>query len=330
LPPITLPDLSLAEQLWPGALGIALMSFTETIAAGRAFASSEEPPLRANQELLATGIATVGGAFLGSMPAGGGTTQTAVNRMAGARTQLSALVTAGAALVTMLLFAPLIGMMPEATLAAVVIVTSIGLIKPAEFRAVLEVRRMEFIWALAAFAGVVLLGTLKGILVAIVVSLVSIAYQTANPPVYALGRKPGSNVFRRLSDRYPEDEAFPGLLLVRVEGRIFFANAERVADQMRPLVVDAKPSVVALDLSRVPDLEFTALKMLTEAEKRQRDRGVTLWLVGLNPEVLAMVQRSSLGEVLGRDRMFFNLEMAVAKYLESASESTRSSPGYTS
>ena len=318
LPPLTFPDFSLVKQLWPGALGIALMSFTETIAAGRAFALSEDPPLRANQELLATGLANMGGALLGSMPAGGGTTQTAVNRLAGAQTQLAAVVTAGAALVTMLLFAPFIGLMPEATLAAVVIVYSIGLIEPAEFRAILEIRRMEFIWALAAFAGVVVLGTLKGIIVAIVVSLMAIAYQTANPPVYVLGRKPGSNVFRPLSDQHPEDETFPGLLLLRVEGRIFFGNAERIADQIRPLVAEAKPRVVALDLSRVPDLEYTALKMLTEAEKRQRDRGVTVWLVGLNPEVLATVQRSSLGQVLGRERMFFNLELAVAKYLESS------------
>jgi SulP family sulfate permease len=316
LPPLTLPDLTLVERLWPGAMGIALMSFTETVAAGRAFARSEEPPLQANQELLATGFANRGGAFLGSMPAGGGTTQTAVNRAAGARTQLASLVTAGAALVTMLLLAPLIGLMPEATLAAVVIVTSIGLIKPAEFLDILKVRRTEFVWALAAFGGVILLGTLKGILVAIIVSLVSIAYQTANPPVYVLGRKPGSNVFRLLSDQRPEDETFPGLLLLRVEGRVFFANAERIAERMRPLIADAKPRVVALDLSRVPDLEYTALKMLTEAEKRQHDRGVTVWLVGLNPEVLAMVQRSPLGAVLGRERMFHNLELAVANYLD--------------
>lgn len=316
LPPLTWPDLSLVQELWPGALGIALMSFTETIAAGRAFARSEEPPLRANQELLATGLANAGGALLGSMPAGGGTTQTAVNRLAGARTQLAALITAGASLVTMLLFAPLIGLLPEATLAAVVIVYSVGLIQPAEFRSILQVRRMEFIWALAACAGVVVLGTLKGILVAIVVSLVSIAYQAAHPPVYLLGRKPRTNVFRVLSDEHPEDETFPGLLLVRIEGRVFFANAERIAERLRPLVADAEPRVVVLDLSRVFDLEYTALKMLTEGEKRLREAGVTLWLAGLNPEVLAMVQRSPLGETLGCERMHYNLELAVARYLD--------------
>ena len=315
LPSLTWPDLSLAAQLWPGALGIALMSFTETIAVGRGFATSEEPPVRANRELLATGLANAGGALLGAMPGGGGTSQTAVNRLAGARTQLAEIVTAGATLVTMLVLAPLIGLMPHATLAAVVIVYSIGLIKPAEFRTILRVRRTEFFWAVAALAGVVLLGTLQGIVVAIVVSLVGLAHQVSNPPVHVLGRKPGTNIFRPQSTEHPEDEMFPGMLLLRLEGRIFFANAERIAEKIGALIKEAKPKAVALDLSGVFDLEYTALKMLIEGEKRQRDRGVSLWLVGLTPDVLTMVQRSPLGEVLGRERMHFNLEVAVAKYL---------------
>ena len=322
LPSFVLPDLSLLEALWPGALGIALMSFTETIAAGRAFANSEEPPLRPNQELLATGLGNAGGAFLGAMPSGGGTSQTAVNRLAGARTQMSELVTAAATLVVMLLLAPLLGLMPQATLAAVVIVYSIGLIQPQDFRGILEVRRTEFIWALAALGGVVLLGTLKGILVAIIVSLVALAHQSANPPVHVLGRKPGSNVFRPRSKEHPEDETFPGLLLLRLEGRVFFVNAQRIAEKMRLLIEEAKPKVVALDLSAVPDLEYTALKMLIEGEKRARERGVALWLVGLNPNVLAMVQRSLLGKALGREQMHFNLELAVAKYLGSVRKGT--------
>lgn len=315
LPNITVPAFSFAAPLWPGALGIALMSFTETIAAGRAFAKSEEPALKANQELLATGLANVGGAFLGSMPAGGGTTQTAVNRLAGARTQVAELVTAGVGLVTMLLLSPLIALVPQATLAAVVIVYSITLIRPEEFRAILRIRRTEFTWALTAFAGVALLGTLKGIIVAIVVSLVALAYQSVDPPVHVLQRKPGTNVFRPRSVDHPEDETFPGLLLLRLQGRIFFANAEQIAQKIRPLVDEVKPTTVILDLSGVSDVEYTALKMLTEAEERQRERGISMWLVGLNPEVLAMVQRSSLGKTLGRHSMYFNLETAVAKYL---------------
>jgi len=273
LPSLTLPDLTLVERLWPGAVGIALMSFTESIAAARAFAGSGEPPIRPNQELLATGLANAGGALFGAMPAGGGTTQTAVNRLAGARTQLAELVTAGAALLTMLLLAPLIGLMPQATLAAVVIVYSIGLIQPADFRAIVRIRRTEFVWALAALAGVVLLGTLKGIVAAIILSLVALAYQVADPPVRVLGRKPGTNVFRPRSPEHPEDETFPGLLMLQLEGRLFFVNVERIAEKMRALAAESNPKVVALDLSGVPDLEYTALKVLIEAEKRQRERG---------------------------------------------------------
>ena len=143
----TFPDFSFAGQLWPGELGIALMSFTETTAAGRAFATSDEPHLRPNQELAATGPANVGGALLGAIPFGGGTTSTAVNRLAGARTQVAELVTAALALLTMLFLAPLIGLMPQATLAAIVIVYSIGLIKSADFCLILEIRQTEFVWA---------------------------------------------------------------------------------------------------------------------------------------------------------------------------------------
>jgi len=317
-PPLIRPDLSLAGQLWPGALAIALMSFTETIAAGRAFARSGEPTPQANQELLATGFANAGGAFLGAMPAGGGTTQTAVNRQAGARTQMSELVTAGVTLITMLLLSPVLALMPEATLAAVVIVYSMGLIKPKEFSAILRIRRVEFIWAVVALAGVVALGTLKGIVMAILVSLIALAHQTANPPVYLLGRKPGTNFFRPRSEDHPEDETFPGLLLVRLEGRIFFLNAAHIGEKIRLLVEETTPKIVVLDLSGVFDLEFTALNMLIEGEKAQRERGVSLWLVGLNPAVLEMIQRSSLGATLGRERMHFTLEFAVERYMASA------------
>jgi high affinity sulfate transporter 1 len=314
LPSLTLPDWSLVEALWPAALGIALMSFTETIAAGRAFARSGEPRPDANRELAATGLANVGGALLGSMPAGGGTSQTAVNRSAGARSQMAALVTAAISLGTMLQLAPFIANMPQATLAAVVIVYSVGLIDPAEFRAILAVRRTEFVWALTALAGVVLLGTLQGIVAAIVVSLVALAHQVSDPPLHVLGRKPGTGVFRPLSPEHPEDERFPGLLLLRPEGRIFFANAERMAQKVREAIAESGARVVVLDMRAVFDLEYTALKMLVEAEKRSTENGRMLWLVGLNPGVLAQVQRSPLGQVLGRDRMFFRLEEAVHRY----------------
>ncbi|VVQ10461.1 putative sulfate transporter [Pseudomonas fluorescens] len=317
LPAPTLPVWSMVETLWSSAMGIALMSFTETIAAGRAFARSDEPAPQPNRELLATGVANIGGAFLGAMVAGGGTTQTAVNRLAGARSQLAALVTAALALGTCLLLAPLIGLMPNATLAAVVIVYSVGLIEPAEFREILSVRRTEFAWAVVAMIGVILLGTLQGIVVAIIVSLLALAYQVSDPPVHVLGRKPGTNVYRPQATEHADDEHFDGLLLLRPEGRVFFANAERIADKIRPLIDEANPKVVVLDLRSVFDLEYTALKMLTGAEQQLQEKGISLWLVGMSPSVWEMVIKAPLGHALGEARMFLNLELAVEHYQRS-------------
>jgi sulfate permease, SulP family len=313
-PSLTMPDLSLIERLVPGALGIALMSFTETIAAGRAFARPEDPPIDANRELIATGAANLGGAVFGAMPAGGGTSQTAVVRAAGGQSQKASLVTAGTAAATMLLLAPLLGLLPNATLAAVVIVYSVGLIQPVEFVAIRKVRTMEFRWAIIAAVGVLLFGTLKGIVVAIIVSLIGLASQVAYPRVSVIGRKRGADVLRPLSPEHPDDETFDGLLIVRPEGRLFFVNAQYVAEQIRSLVTQHKPRVLAVDMSRVPDIEYSALQMLIESDKRGTERGAVVWLVGLNPGALEVVRKAGLDERLGRERMLFNTRAAIERY----------------
>jgi high affinity sulfate transporter 1 len=314
LPSLTLPDLSLIGQLLPGALGIALMSFTESIAAGRAFASTDDPAIKADRELLASGAANLAGAFVGAMPAGGGTSQTAVVKSAGGRTQKAGMVTAGAAAATMLVLAPLLGLLPNAVLAAVVIIYSIGLIQPAEFVSIRKIRKMEFRWALAAFAGVLIFGTLQGIVVAIIVSLIGLASQAAHPKVYVIGRKRGEDVLRPLSPEHPNDETFPGLLILRPEGRLFFANAQQVHDQIQQLLEQYQPRVVTLDMSRVFDIEYSALQMLIEGERRASESGKILWLAGLNPSVLEGVRASGLAERLSKDRMLFNARAAIAHY----------------
>jgi len=314
LPSFAIPDLSLVEQLWPAALGIALMSFVETAAAGRAFIKREDRQPDANLELVATGMANLAGSLFHIMPAGGGTSQTAVNDSAGARSQVAGLVTAAVVVATLLFMAPLFGLMPHPTLAAVVVIASIGLISPAEFRVILKIRTMEFRWALIAVVGVLLLGTLKGILVAVLVSLVALIIRANLHPLHVLGRKPGTNVFRPLSPEHPEDETFPGLLILRPEGAIYFVNAPRIGQKMRTLINEFTPRVLMMDMSAVPDLEVTALRMLTNGEEKLREDGIMLWLVALNPEVLKVVQNSLLWERLGRERMFFTLEQAVEKY----------------
>ena len=314
LPSITLPALALAVRLLPAAAGIALMSFTETIAAGRAFARPGDPPVDANRELVAVGAGNLAGALSGAMPSGGGTSQTAVGRAAGGRTQRASLVTAAAALATMLFLAPLLGLLPNATLAMIVIVYSIGLIQPAEFIAIRKVRTMEFRWAVAAALGVLLFGTLQGILVAIIASLISLSAQATRPMVRVIGRKRGADVLRPVSPEHPDDETFEGLLILRPEGRLFFANVQNVADQIKALTLEYKPRVLALDLSRVPDIEYSALQTLIESDKRVTEQGVVVWLAALNPSVLEVVRRSGFDQQLGSERLVFNARMVIERY----------------
>jgi len=329
-PSLTLPDPKLVESLLPGALGIALMSFTETIAVGRAFTNPGEPPIDPNKELIATGAGNLAGAMLGSMPAGGGASQTALVRNTGGRSQKASLVTAGVALATMLFLAPLLGLLPQATLAALVIVYSIVLIQPAEFISIRKVRTMEFRWAVAAAIGVLIFGTLDGIVVAIILSLIGLASQAAQPRLSIIGRKRGADVLRPLSAEHPDDETFDGLLILRPEGRLFFVNAQYVGEQIKALVAEHKPRVLALDMSRVIDIEYSALQVLIEGEKRATADGAAVWLAALNPGVLEVARSSGLAQQLGPDRLLFNARAVIDRYQAMHAGNGSSRPGGTS
>lgn len=290
------------------------VSFVESIASARAFARHNDPPVDANQELFALGLANIAGAFTQAYPAGGGTSQTAVNDQAGAKSQIAEVVTAGVVLVTLLFLAPLISLMPQATLGALVLVAAVGSIKVAEFRKIARFRKVELVWALVAFAGVMVLGTLQGILAAVLLSMLALIYLVNRPPVYALGRKPGTDVFRPLVD-HPDDETFPALLLLRSEGILYFASAPRAVERYWAAIRQAGSQVVVLECSAIPSIEYTALGLLSDFEEKLSEAGITLWLAALNPEVLQIVEASALGRRLTHERMFFTLEQAVEAYV---------------
>jgi sulfate permease, SulP family len=144
-----------------------------------------------------------------------------------------------------------------------------------------------------------------------------LASQSANPNVYVIGRKRGTDVTRPLSPEHPDDETFDGLLILRPEGRLFFANAQRVADRIEALVAEHKPRVLALDMSRVIDIEYSALQMLMEGEHRITEQGVTAWLAGLNPSALESVRASGFADRLGPERLFRNVRAAIEHYTTS-------------
>jgi MFS superfamily sulfate permease-like transporter len=205
-----------------------------------------------------------------------------------------------------------------------------GLIKVGEFQKIARFRTTELVWALVALAGVVVLGTLEGILVAVMVSMVALIYQVNRPPVYAVGRKPGTDVFRPLAD-HPDDETFPGLLLLRSEGMLYFASAPRAVEHFKEAIRQAQPRVLVLDCSAIPNIEYTALGLLSDFEEKLAEAGITLWLAALNPEALEAVERSALGERLTHERMFFNLQQAVEAFVreQGGSPGWAAAPGWT-
>ncbi len=134
------------------------------------------------------------------------------------------------------------------------------------------------------------------------------------------------NVLRPLSPEHPDDETFPGLLILRPEGRLFFVNAQNVADQIHALIEQHHPRVLALDLSGVTDIEYSALQMLIESEQRAAEAGIERWLVGLNPGVLEVVRHAGFDQRLGRERMLFDAHKAIERYQERKADSAAALP----
>jgi SulP family sulfate permease len=208
-----------------------------------------------------------------------------------------------------------------AGLAALVVFSALHMIEPKTFRAVARIRRLEWCWAIATLAGVILIGTVDGILIAVAMSVVTLFYQANHPPVYAVAYNRATDIFRRVGED-DTDETVPGLLVLRTEGRLTFANAANAADKIRALVSQAQPKVLVLECSAIPDIEYTALAMLTEAEQNLRARGVTLRLAAVNPDLLKILERSPLGATLGRARMFANLRKALEAWRERGDHSS--------
>jgi sulfate permease, SulP family len=308
LPSFELPDLAGAGALLPAAAGIALMSFIESISAARAFTAKDDPPVDADRELLALGAANLAGGLFQAYPAGGGTSQTAVNDAAGARTQLAEVVAAGMALLTLTLLTGLLADLAQPILGAIVLVAAIGLVNLAPLRRIWAIRRRDFWLGLVALAGVLAFGVLRGVLVAVLISLLVLLHELDHPRVVA-------------------SEPAPGLLVVRPEGRLFFANARRVVDHIAAIAGEQQPPprVVLVDLSAVNDLEMTALERLADQAEALHRQGSALWAAAPSEGPLQMLRRAA--ELLGRTdlqadtgrlgvRVFPNLADAIAAYHE--------------
>lgn len=306
LPDFALPSLRPREVdgIVPLAMACFLLAYIEGVSAARALAQRHGYEIDTRQELLALGIANLSSAIGQGYPVAGGLSQSTVNDTAGAKTPL-ALVFASIAMGLCLLFlTALLANLPNVVLAAVVLVAVKGLINVPELRRVWKLSRMEFWVAMAAFSGVLLLGILKGVLLAAIVSILLLIRRVARPHVSQLGRIPGTDRFSD-SERNPDNEAIPGVVIVRVESSILYFNVDHVRDCALRLIAPARTGLrlVIWDLSSSPYVDIAGARMLGEVQRELATGGTKLRLVEARAGVRDLLRAeigASVGEVTRR------------------------------
>jgi high affinity sulfate transporter 1 len=325
LPHFTLPSLRPrdADGVIPLALACVLLAYIEGVSAARALAQRHGYAIDARQELLALGAANVAAALGQGYPVAGGLSQSTVNDKAGAKTPL-ALVFASITIALCLVFLTgLLANLPNVVLAAIVLVAVKGLFNIPELRRVWALNRAEFGVAMAAFAGVLLLGILKGVLLAAIVSMLLLIARAARPHVARLGRVPGTN---RYSDfeRHADNEDVPGVLVLRAESGLFYFNVAHVHESFRRFVAAAGNGVrlVVWDLSSSAYVDIAGARMLGDVQRELAERGAKLRIVDARGRVRDLL-RAELGPAVGEVTRRASIDDAIREEGFGASAASR-------
>ncbi|MCD9625190.1 SulP family inorganic anion transporter [Rhabdothermincola salaria] len=285
------------------ALGIALIAFADTGVLSRTFAERRGEHVAGNDEMRGVGLANVAGGLLGGFPVSASSSRTPVADQAGAHTQLTG-ITGAVLIVAFILVAPgLTGYLPSAALAAVVIVAASALVDVRSVVRLLRVDPAEGLLSVAAFLGVAVIGVLEGIVVAVVLSFVAFVNQAWRPYRAELGRIPEVRGYHDLG-RHPEGERLPGIVIVRFDAPLFFANGGMFGDYVRSVVADAGHEVETVILAAEPitDIDATAVDELVDLDDHLAARGITLILAEMKGPVKDHLRRYGLGDRFDPDR----------------------------
>lgn len=317
LPTPAIPFLSSPTlvALAPAALTIALLSFMEAISSGIAVADPGERP-EADREFVALGLANLATGLMRGYPIAGGLSRTAVNAQAGARTGLAGVVTAAVVAAALLLLTPLLHDLPRAALAAIVIVAVAGLVDLELPRTLWHLQRRELPVLLVTFAATLTLGITTGLGIGVLLSLALFLLRTTRPHTAVLARLPGTTVYRN-RDRFPDAVPVPGLIIVRLDAQLYFANASFLRETLLRLVDAASEPVraVILDASSIHDIDLSALTTLREVHRTLTARGIDLHLADVKGPVRDTLARSGWFHELGEHHFTFTVHEAVQRAL---------------
>lgn len=284
------------------AFGIALIAFTDTSVLSRVFAVRHDYQVSGNDEMRAIGVANLASGVFGGFPVSASSSRTPVAEQAGARTQLVGVV-AAAALVGFILLAPdLTSHLPSSVLAAVVIVAASSLVDVDTFATLLRVDRLDAALAVVAFLGVVLVGVLEGIVIAVALSLIAFVNQAWRPYRAELGRRRGVRGYHDLS-RHPHGEVIEGVVIVRFDAPLFFANAGLFAEYVRSRVADREGvKYVILAAEPITSVDSTAVDELVRLDDALARSGIELVIAEMKGPVKDDLERRGLGTRFGTER----------------------------
>lgn len=315
LPSVGLPGVGWSETsaLLVGAFSIVFVGYSESLASARAMASRHHYEINTDQELIAQGFACGAAGFVGGFASDGSLSKTSVAEAAGQQTQMASLINAALVLLTMLLLAGLFEQLPSATLGAVVIDAMVGLITFVDWRRYYRVNRADWVFFMGAGLGILLIGITQGILIGVVLSLLLLIARSSRTSVRELGRDPRTGRFHVLS-RHEGLELTPGVRIARVDGPLFFADADAFRTRIREIAADeGAPGRLIIDAEAVLLTDTDGADILKQVAGELASEGSTLQLASVHPPVLALWKRAGLIDALGEGAVFATVGEAVGE-----------------
>jgi SulP family sulfate permease len=319
LPSVSLPQFPLSDlgALLSGAVGVALVIFSEALPAADVYATKYGYEIDPNQELLAMGVVNLGSAFVGGLAAGGAVSGSAVNDGAGAKTPVSLLTAAVLVLITVILLTPLFTNLPEAVLAALIIHAVTRLMRVKRMVYFYHLKRAEFWLAMVTLLSVLAIDVLPGLIIGVVCSLVVVIYRSSRPYSSVLGQVPEAPGVYGDIQEYPENKTIPGLLIFQLSMTLYFANARLMRDRLRALVKESQPHphTVLLDMVNNYNLDITSTEMLETLVEEFRKDGIEVALAEVHEPVKRMARHSGLMEKIGENHIFPSVDAAVQQFV---------------
>ncbi len=312
LPTITATDLG---PLLSAAIGIVLLTYSDTILNARTFAARNHYPIDSNQELIGLGVANLSAGITQGYPVSASGTRTAVNEAAGGKSQLAGVIAAACLVAILLFFTGVLSSFPSASLGAVLVAAMVGLIDLRTLGSLYRFSKREFVIALVALVGVLLIGLLEGILVAVGLSLILLIARAVRPHDAVLGDVKGFEGYHDIGD-FADAETLPGLIVYRFDGPLFFANASHFRDRVLELIDESKTPIVwfLLDAEAITDVDVTAMEMLQGLQRELARMGVALAVARAKSHMREMLAQSGLLQAIGSERVFPSIRSGVAAY----------------